>query len=136
MRNERGFTLVEIIASLVIVTIVLISAAQLIIQTNKTAELNNEKLILINLADMTLERLKIEVPVGRITVPLPTLENKKITLPSHYEKITLNGNEYTLEAKALTDSSRIQLKLINVRVVVTSSVSKSKGTIEGLVEVP
>ena len=60
VNNQKGFSLIEVIASIVIISIVLLSFFQLFVQSNKTAAANNEKLVVINLADAQLERLKLD----------------------------------------------------------------------------
>ena len=54
-KSERGFTLVEVLASVVIISIVLIGVVNLLIFTNKTAVSNNDKLVAINLAKASID---------------------------------------------------------------------------------
>lgn len=58
-KHEEGFTLVEILASVVIISIILIGVFNFIIFSNKTAATNNEKLVAIHLAKSTMERIKV-----------------------------------------------------------------------------
>lgn len=51
MKNEKRFTLVEVLASHVIITIILLSFFQIFISNNKYANANIEKLVIVNLAD-------------------------------------------------------------------------------------
>ncbi|GGA82064.1 type IV pilus modification PilV family protein [Ornithinibacillus halotolerans] len=71
-RKEGGFTLVEVLASLVIISIILIGTFNLIVFTNEAAVSNNHRLVAINLATATLERIKV-VPSSYFT--MPTEEN-------------------------------------------------------------
>src|SRR5690606_9298817 len=59
-KNESGFTLVEVLASLVIISIIFIGAFNLIISTNEVAVSNNNRLVAINLGKATIERIKVD----------------------------------------------------------------------------
>ncbi|NLY79831.1 MAG: prepilin-type N-terminal cleavage/methylation domain-containing protein [Lysinibacillus sp.] len=121
--NERGLTLVEVIASIVIIAIVLLSMAQLVIQSNKTTAINNEKLVVIDLAEAVLERLKAEShvvkqtiesapdPDAEIEIPLDSinfsnLTKKKINGKDHYF-IEMNNETYQVIAYAKKCESEI-----------------------------
>lgn len=58
-KHEEGFTLVEILASIVIISIILMGVFNFIIFSNKTAATNNEKLVATHLAKSTMERIKV-----------------------------------------------------------------------------
>lgn len=58
IRNNEGFSLVEIVASIVIISIIMISFFQFFTSNAKIASLNTDKLVTINLADATLAKLK------------------------------------------------------------------------------
>lgn len=60
-KREEGFALVEILASVVIISIILMGVFNFIIFSNKTAATNNEKLVAIHLAKSTMERIKVEM---------------------------------------------------------------------------
>lgn len=77
LKKQHGLSLVKVVEAIVIIGIVLISFSQLFIQSNKTAAYNNEKLLLIHLADAELERIKID--------PF-TLFNKPSSAPINTEK--------------------------------------------------
>jgi len=65
MKDEKGFTLIEVLASLVIISIVLMSFMAIFSNTNALAVSNSEKLVVINLADAHLERVKVD-PKGTL----------------------------------------------------------------------
>lgn len=71
--NNKGFSLVEVLASLVIISIVLVSFMALFTNTNRIAVNNSEKLVVVNLADSYLERVKIN-PSEFLPFP-PTLNS-------------------------------------------------------------
>lgn len=149
MKKADGFTLIEVVASIVIISIILISISQVIIQTKKTAVSNDEKLALIHLADTTLERLKIENYIVTAAIPDETsiewknwVENNQcLPIPLNSDpandlsKITMNNHDYYISACATPQSEdEKNLGLINISIEVTSSTSKSKGYIEGFVK--
>lgn len=67
-QNEKGISLIEVIASIVIISIILLSIAPLIIRSNVMATYNNEKLATIDLAQTVLERLRVEKDVVKQVV--------------------------------------------------------------------
>lgn len=98
MKREEGFTLVEVVASLVIIGIVLLSVAQLMIKSNDAAAINNEKLVAIDLADAVLQRLKAESYV--VKEAKGESDNFDIDLPDHFlidlKTYSLKGQSYTI----------------------------------------
>lgn len=148
--KERGFTLIEVVASIVIIGIVLISFSQLFIQSNKTAVYNNEKLVTINLADATLTKLKAESFPKNSTITHaevnkyfvdnvePDPAKKKAPL-----EINMNGKKYSVTYSASqsprvldvqnSKNSEEELGLIKVVVTVTAPDGKIKGSSEGYV---
>lgn len=147
--NEKGFTLIEVIASIVLISIVLLSFSLIFIQTNKTAAHNNEKLVTINLADAALAKVRAK-SYTKITTPGATLQdyfidktttNKKLMDPPL--EIEMNGKTYTVTYKpsqskvapSNSNYSEEQLNLIKVVVTVTSPDGKIKGSSEGYVSI-
>ena len=59
VKSRNGFTLVEVLAAIVIISIILIGVVNLLHFTNKTAYSNNAKLVSINLAKASIERIKL-----------------------------------------------------------------------------
>lgn len=127
LKEERGFSLIEVVASLVIITIVLLSFSQLFIQSNKTAAYNSEKILLINLADAELERIKID--------PF-TFFNKPLTNPINTKKtktILLNKQNYNITITASQNTDEFNMKIFNVLVTSSSNNSNAKVSVEGYV---
>ncbi|MGM9950422.1 MAG: type II secretory pathway protein [Lysinibacillus sp.] len=156
INNEDGVSLIELIASIAIVTLLLISFAQLFIQANKTAAYNNEKLVTINLADGALARLQSETftkktnitNVNDYFVEPATISPAKRRIPT---TIQMNGKTYSVSYKASQStenfnrsmssnnstnqpfSTEKNLDLIKVVVTVTSPDGKMKSSTEGYV---
>ena len=131
MQNrEEGFSLIEVVASLVLVSIVLISFVQIFIQSNKTAVDNTEKIVVINLADAQLERLKIDSSILEGVKSLPKGSNKTYTM----EAIKLNNKVYSVQVIASVTQEEYERKLINIVVTVSAPNNKTKSSIEGYIK--
>lgn len=130
-KKESGFTLIEVVASIVIITIILLSFSQLFIQSNKTAAYNNEKLVAINMAEAELERLKM----SPLSEHLPQIDSTKVynfETNSDIEKLLYSGGEsYYLNIKATQNSDEKNNKLINI--VVKVKYKNSQSTVEGYI---
>ena len=142
--SEDGFTLVETLASLVLVVIILLCFSQLFVQTKNTASINNEKLVVINLADAVLEGLKVK-PMKEI----PSISNVQdyftttINPNAPTNEISFNGKEYSISYLASQKSEKFnngynsekELEIIDVVVTVTSPDGKTKSSSEGYVSI-
>lgn len=127
MNNDRGFTLVEVLASLVILSIVLTSFTAVFANTNRLAVTNSEKLVVINLADSYLERVKL-TPNEFIDSypPLKNIDSKQ--KPSFIH--TINEKNYDVLIKIKKETSAPLLSVVVVVKAVDSNVSSS---VEGFV---
>ena len=148
IKNEDGVSLIELIASIAIVTILLISFAQLFVQANKTAAYNNEKLVTINLADAMLARLQSETFTKKSSITnvndyFADSVEKDPTKKRPPTAIKMNGRTYAISYKASQSGtapgsnqfnhSEKSLDLIKVVVTVATPDGKIKGTSEGYV---
>ena len=116
--SEQGFSLVEVIASIVIIGIVLLSFSHFFINTNKTAVKNNEKLILMNLANAELERLKL-VGYNATTTPTSAISD-------------FNG--YLVDITNVDCTTNNTLSLCDVKIEVKSNSTEAKYAVEGFVK--
>ncbi|MDD1502040.1 type II secretion system protein [Lysinibacillus sp. CNPSo 3705] len=147
IKSQRGFSLIEVVASLVLISIILLSFAQIFISTNKTATVNTEKLVTVNLADAVLAKLKSDSLTKIATQDLNDYFNdtgepdaKKKNPPL---EIDLNGKTYAItytpyqntNKYANSDFTEKDLNLIKVVVTVTSQNGKTKGSSEGYVSI-
>ena len=146
IKKERGFTLIEVVASIVIIGIVLISFSQLFIQSNKTAAYNNEKLVTINLADAMLVKLKAESFTKDTSITDVNKYFEDNSEPENSMKnpplaIKMNNKTYAVSYEASQNNAELdnsnyseeQLDLIKVVVTVTAPDGKIKGSSEGYV---
>jgi len=135
LKNQKGFSLIEVLAALVIITIILLSFIQVFIQTNKTSHYNNERLVIINLADATIERLKVSNFVKKKNT---NLSDYFTSQPSN---ININGKTYTIKINASQSNyvpsnatySEANLDFVKVVVTVSAANNKMKGVSEGYV---
>ena len=142
IKNNKGFSLIEVIAAVVILSIILLSFSQLLIQANKTANLNNEKLVVINLADGVLVKLQAKPIQKNDSYNYDEVQNY-FNDASYEKEIALNGKKYTVSyvatqensAHTNTTNTEVTLNLINVIVTVTSSNGKTKSSTEGYVSI-
>jgi len=134
--SEKGFTLIEVVASLVIISIILLGAYGLLIFSNETAQSNNDKLVAINVGKATIERIKIDPNSYFGNIRNYVLENGfSVTLtsencmPENCEELyqlIINDKNYDIavtisqseEAVDERGYSEIDLRLINVLVQV------------------
>lgn len=139
VNHEKGFTLVEVLASVVIISLILSSFFGLLIFTNKSAVSNNAKLVTINLAKASIERMKIEPEsyfsftaikeTGRIYTKedCPDEDCEKLY------KLEVNEQEYDVQVKVSQNAEEKRLQLINVVVTVKLLESNIQSTVEGYI---
>lgn len=145
-RNENGLTLLEVVASIVIITIILLMFSTFFVQANKHAAVNNEKLVVVNLADATLAKIQAKsyskVPGASIQSYFDDPDTTKLKINMDPpEEIKLNGKTYTITYNATQSNvrppnsylSEKELDLIKVVVTVESEDGKIKGVSEGYV---
>ena len=156
-KSERGFTLVEVLASVVIISIVLIGVVNLLIFTNKTAVSNNDKLVAINLAKASIERIKIEAsdhdyerdgafPYFRLPDEEPDYIGRDANNPEQYDGTNCHSDEcerfyapvindvaYEVYVFVNQTEHEANLNLINVVVRVEHPDKQVSSTVEGYV---
>jgi prepilin-type N-terminal cleavage/methylation domain-containing protein len=95
LRDARGLTLIEVIAAMVILSIVLIPLSNLILQGFKTNTENQKTLDNRIVATGIIEDLKEAVRNSKTEVNIGGT-NYSISVPHSNEKLTMNGNDYLL----------------------------------------
>lgn len=150
--NEKGFTLVELLASIVILSVIFVGVFQLFTFTTKTATMNNTKLVTSHLAKATIERIKVDYEsffLPENFKPENTKDNcesignvncdnyqfkvndslynvtVKVSQSDTDEEVEVNGVMKSVNEKALN--------LINVVVTVNRADTKINSTVEGYV---
>lgn len=139
--KEKGFTLVELLASIIILSIIIIGILQMFIFSAKTATSNQTKLVTTHLAKATIERVKVDAesffPFEQITDQEKTFSK---TNCHHYAgvdcdlfEVKVNDLNYEIEIKASQDDREATLNLINVVVTVMQPDKKLSSKVEGYV---
>lgn len=133
MKNEKGLTLVEVLAAVVLISIVLMGFMALFGTTNKYAVTNSEKLIVINLADAHLERLKTDPVVyfkdSSFTFPTTPITTKITSTRTD----TINGRNYIVTIDFKPSGQANAQSLLDVVVTVKASTSNLSSSVEGFV---
>ena len=130
MEKEGGFTLVEVVASLVIITLILMFFSSIFVQNNKVSIRNSDKLVVTNIADAYLERLKVD----KYTVPVNHSKNSICNGTSGTTMNTtypLNGYTYSVKIER---KNIVNDQLCNTVVTVTGKDGKVTGVVEGYVK--
>lgn len=138
MKSEKGFTLIEVLVSLVLISIVLTSFMAIFANTDRLAVSNSEKLVVINLADAYLERIKIQPTEFIGTLP-PSMSNctpavanttcKTVTVNSS----PVNGKSYVVKITLKQNLTEKKLSLLDTVIKVSSPDSKVSSSVEGYV---
>ncbi|MFC0187363.1 prepilin-type N-terminal cleavage/methylation domain-containing protein [Fictibacillus aquaticus] len=131
MLSEKGFSLIEVLISLTILSISVLAVSSFFQQANDVSHSNNNKLVATNLARMTLDRVQQNYKSYGLTLPV-TNEKKlnKASCPGNgipasqcnqlYQAL-INGNTYSIEVKVKpkSDKEDKDLKLTPATITVT-----------------
>lgn len=133
--NNQGFTLMEVLASITLLSIIVLTFLQLFAFTNKVAVENNNKLVAVHLAKAMLERVKIE-PGLYIDLPLDSCPQKNEKGQCLYTtSYPINGKNYEvlITANQKPDEKAIGLIHIVVETRLQGDDSKVSSKVEGYV---
>lgn len=146
LKNEKGFSLLEVVAAFVLITIILLSFYPLINNAKKVSDSNIERLVVINLAEATLNRLKLtkydylEQPLDNPTYLYKNGGSKLYTLltctTEHCKElytIHINSRDYFFEVQALQSETDSINNLINIIVTAKNEKGNISFSIEGYV---
>lgn len=119
IKNEKGLTLLEVLASIVILTIILTSFYGLFIQSAKFTKINEDELYASNLANQAREYL-ISNPIKESLdlVTLETTVNNKF-IADGYSQFTLKLTDQT--NKDVIDEAGIGLFRVKIEILDSSS---------------
>lgn len=151
MQSEKGFSLLEVVVSLALISIVLLSFYPFLINSKKMSDSNMERLVVINLADATLERLKVDQN-AYIQMPSEIPSPTYLYTPSNPNgvktynssncvnqndcgvySITMNSRDYSIDIKATQNSVEASSKLIAILVTVKNQNKNISYSVEGYV---
>ncbi|KZN96865.1 hypothetical protein AZI98_04600 [Aeribacillus pallidus] len=147
VKKMDGFTLVEILISLVILSIIILAFLNLFVFTNKTTVVNNDQLVAIHLAKSTMERIKMN-PFSYIDEPDHNRFDQQrnytaddCTNRSDSEQCRLlfspliNNKTYEVQVTVSQTADEKKIRLLNVLVEVNLKNSKTpiSSKVEGYV---
>ncbi len=140
--KEKAYTLVELLASIVILSIIIIGIFQLFIFSGNTAKSNETKLVTTHLAKATIERVKIDY---ENFIPLEELERLQESYTinryncaqfKNCEMFTIKVNDLLYEVEitfSQRESHEKELNLFDVLVEVTQPDKNISSKLEGYV---
>lgn len=152
--NQKAFTLIEVLASVLILTLIIFGSMALLNFTNTMAKSNNEKIVAVNLAKATLERInvkatdfidpEIDLEDTRYDSPLIFTQascKNNLTCENLYQP-QINDKIYEVEVyvsqdkKAREDEkySEKELGLLNIKIIVNLAESDVSGQAEGYID--
>lgn len=139
MKDEGGFTLIEILAGIFILGIVLTVFFQFFIFSQKTTTDNKEQLVALKLAETVLERVitdevyKNDINKNRNNVTSETVcgENEDCKKRYHF---TVNNNQYVTRIFVGDEQDNLGIYLVTVEVYRNEITGKPLGEVKGLVE--
>ena len=142
MSNERGFSLVEILCSIVILGLVATVFFQFFLFSQKTTTSSQEKLVAINIAQGVLERMNHR---GYLEITEPE-DPESIAYPKTYSTSTCNVTEcpkYTFRINNVDYKIVIEvgekpdskLRIRSVVVKVLDADNKPQSSVKGFVEI-
>lgn len=139
MLSEKGFSLIEVLISLTILSVSVIGISQFFNQANQISSGNNNKLVAANLARMTLERIQNDYASYEVTASPKTYEKSLCTSSSCrdlYETMinnTVYETKITVKAQAGEEAS-IKLFPVKVTIQYTSNQKVLSTAVEGYVK--
>lgn len=106
LKEERGISLVEVVASIVLITIILISFFGFFIQSSKHTKFNEEKLTSIDIAEDVIAKIRKSPENYKSNTPIPTPKDN-VSYPGYTVLLIIeNGpntlKEATIEVKPVT----------------------------------
>ncbi|XKH50943.1 prepilin-type N-terminal cleavage/methylation domain-containing protein [Chryseomicrobium palamuruense] len=141
--NCKGFSLIEILAAIVILSIVLISFSSLLLSNYSSSIRNIDKLTTIQLADTYLNRagnINLGLSNSATITEVQQAINDSTILP---ESIELNGKQYEIKytvkknttKNVITQQSEAELGLLSLVVEVRQIDTSIKSSTEGYIHV-
>lgn len=96
MKDEQGISLVEVVASIVLITIILISFFGFFIQSSKYTRFNEEKLVSVDIAEDVIAKIRKSPNNYKSNSPIPTPEDN-VSYPGYTVVLTIEDGPNTLK---------------------------------------
>ncbi len=139
MKNEGGFTLIEILAGIFILGIVLTVFFQFFIFSQKTTTNNKEQLVTLNIAETVLERIVTDEVYQNEIGPGPS----EFTGDSNCGtdegckdryRFTVDNNQYFIKVLVGEEQDSMGIYMVTVEVHQDEITESPLSTVKGLVE--
>jgi prepilin-type N-terminal cleavage/methylation domain-containing protein len=139
MFSEKGFSLIEVLISLTILSVSVIGISQFFNQANQISAGNNNKLVATNLARMTLERLQNDFGSYEVSSSPKTYDKSQCTTSNCrdlYETLINNTMYETKITVNPQEGEEASIKLFPVKVTIqyTSNQKVQHTSVEGYVK--
>lgn len=127
MLSEKGFSLIEVLVSLSILSVSVIAISNFFVQSNEISEGNNRKLVAANLARMTLDRVQqnytsygIKVPTAEDTFNTSDCHDLAYDACKNLYSTKINNTEYeiTIHIRKSTENE-VKMKLLPISVIIS-----------------
>ncbi|MBY6037051.1 prepilin-type N-terminal cleavage/methylation domain-containing protein [Fictibacillus nanhaiensis] len=139
MLSEKGFSLIEVLVSLTILSVSVIGISQFFMQANQISAGNNSKLVATNLARMTLERVQHDYASFEVS-PAPKVYSKTdcktASCQNLYENM-VNNTVYAIKIEVKNQSgeeSSIKLFPVKVTIQYTNNQKIKSTAVEGYIK--
>jgi prepilin-type N-terminal cleavage/methylation domain-containing protein len=140
MLSEKGFSLIEVLASLSILSISVIAISHFFLQSEEISAGNNRKLVAANLARMTLDRVQqnytsygIKVPNGEDTFSLSHCHDLPSDDCENLYSTIINNTKYEINL-FIKESTEKEVDMSILPVTVTISYLDKQTSVEGYVD--
>lgn len=148
MKNNRGFTLIEILASITILGLLLTAFFQFFIFSQKTTTSNQEKLVALDIAQSVFEQIKKNAYPEVTSVDIdadddyPKVYNFETvcsigdedTVNQCAKRYTISSNNKTFHIKIIVDK-KLDVGILSVEVQVCNANGNIKSKVKGFVEI-
>lgn len=138
LKNEQGLTLIEVVASIVLIAIILISFSNFFIQSKKTGISSASIINATYIAQVEMEKIyKIKDSIG-------TIESKMNALHYSYDpsgnNYTKSQNNYNIEVIFIKNTNKLQTSyepnsLYNVIIHVKNNSNTEKASMENIYQI-
>jgi prepilin-type N-terminal cleavage/methylation domain-containing protein len=139
MLSEKGFSLIEVLVSLSILSVSVIAISNFFLQSGEISAGNNRKLVATNLARMTLDRVQqnyasygIKVPTGEDTFSLSLCHDLPSDECENLYSTIINNTKYEITL-SIKESTEKEVDMNLLPVTVTISYLDKQTSVEGYV---
>jgi prepilin-type N-terminal cleavage/methylation domain-containing protein len=137
MLSEKGFSLIEVLVSLSILSVTVIAISNFFVQSNEISAGNNRKLVATNLARMTLDRVQqnytnygIKIPTAEDTFNTSNCHDLAYDACQNLYSTKINNTEYEITLH-IRESKEKEVRMNLLPISVTVSYLDKNTSVEG-----